>query len=266
MADSVYISENLTQQQLEFIKLLDEHEIDLFNFNEIENQFQRKFDNLNEVLENLVHKEWLARIERGKFCRVNFKDELAIGSFIVKEGAVAYWTALNRHGLTEQFSNTVFIQTTHPKMDKTIFGTPYKFVKIAEGKKVGVTKEGRGSHSYWITDIDKTIVDCFDLPEYSGGYAELLRAFDRAKLSSAKMIAYSQAIDNIAATKRMGYLAELLNKKGLKSFVRYAKEQVNSKYNLIDPQGSEKGEFISSWKVRLNVSSEEILDITNKQY
>jgi hypothetical protein len=38
------------------MKLLEEHEIDIFRFEEIENQLNQKFKNLNEILENLVHK------------------------------------------------------------------------------------------------------------------------------------------------------------------------------------------------------------------
>jgi len=97
------------------MKLLDEYELEIFRFEEVEIQINRKFDNLNEVLENLVHKDLLSRIERGKFCRANFRDENVIGAFVVKEGTVAYWSALNLHGLTEQFAKTIFIQTTHRK-------------------------------------------------------------------------------------------------------------------------------------------------------
>ncbi|MEB0261776.1 hypothetical protein [Mucilaginibacter sp. 10I4] len=111
MAASVYISKNLTEAQVTFLKLLDEYEIQLFRFEEIEKQIEQQFDNLNEVLENLVHKGLLARIERGKFRRTNFTDENVIGTFVVANSAVAYWSALNQHGLTEQFSNTVFIHT-----------------------------------------------------------------------------------------------------------------------------------------------------------
>lgn len=186
MADSVYISSNLTSIQLEFMKLLDEYEIDIFRFEEIEKKINRKFSNLNEVLENLVHKKLISRIERGKFCKVNFPDEFVIGTFITRKGAVAYWSALNLHGLAEQFPNTVFIQTPYKKNDKTIFGTDYKFVKISDSKRTGISKEGYGNHSYAITDVEKTIVDCFDLPQYSGGYAELVRAFANAKLSGEK--------------------------------------------------------------------------------
>ncbi len=266
MAKSTYISENLTQQQINFMLMLDDHELDIFSLVDLKKITDPQFEDINEIVENLVDKKLLSRIERAKYCRANFRDEKAIGCFLVEDGAIAYWSALNMHGFTEQFSNTIFIQTTHIKQEKIVFGTLYKFVKIAPHKKTGIIREGQGNFSYHITDIEKTIADCFDLPQYCGGYAELIRAFSQAKLSSEKMIMYCQAIDNIAVLKRMGYLAELIDKKGLKNFIRFAKEQVNQAINLFDPQGIEKGEFIADWRLRLNISKEEILDITNKQY
>ncbi len=266
MADSVYISANLSKQQLDFIHLLEEFEVEIFHFNDIEKQFSRKFENLNEILENLVRKKILSRIERGKFCRNNFRDENVIGTFVVQESAIAYWSALNLYGLTEQFANTVFVQTTHRKSDKTILGTNYKFVKIAPRKRVGIISNGYGNTRYPITDIEKTIIDCFDLPQYSGGYAELIRALSISELNPQKMIQYCKAIDNIAITKRIGFLAELFKKKSLQEFISFAIEQKNQKYNIIDPQSKNKGEFISSWKLRLNISRDELLDIANKQY
>lgn len=189
-----------------------------------------------------------------------------IGTRLVEDGAIAYWSALNLHGLTEQFPNSVFIQTTKVKPGKEVFGVSYQFVKITPGKRVGTTKEGYGNHSFLITDVEKTIVDCFDLPQYSGGYAELIRAFATAKLSAEKMIEYCQAVNNQAATKRLGYLAELLEKKGLKSFIRFAKNQVKQSYNPFDPLSTDHGKFNAEWKLRLNITENELLEITNKQY
>jgi predicted transcriptional regulator of viral defense system len=261
-----YLSVNILPEQQRFIQLLDEYEIDIFSTETINKQIGQEIEDLNEIVSNLVDKKFLSRIEKGKYCRTNFRDELVIGTFIAKDGAVAYWSALNRHGLTEQFSNTVFIQTPFLKRDKKIFGTSYKFVKIAARKRVGLIKEGYGNRSYSITDVDKTIVDCFDLTEYSGGYAELIRALNQAKLNADNLISYCRSVDNISVIKRIGFLAELLEKSDLVSFVEFAKRQVNKKYNLFDPLGSEKGEFISEWKLRMNISRDEIFDIVNKQY
>lgn len=266
MARSTYISENLTQQQIDFMLVFDDFELDIFTLDELKTQFSSKFLDINELVENLVHKKILSRIERGKYCRANFSDEKVVGCFISDSGAIAYWSALNVHGLTEQFPNNVFIQTSKPKRSKTIFGVTYKFVNVAPSKITGILTQGQGNRKYRMTDIDKTIVDCFDLPEHSGGYAELIRAFNNAKLSSEKMIDYCTAINNISATKRMGFLAEMLEKKGLKAFIKYAKQQVNRKYNVFDPAGTDKGEFVNDWRLRLNISRDEIMNICNMHY
>lgn len=266
MARGTYISENLTHPQIELMLMLDEYEMDIFTLQELKDLASEKFDDVNELVENLVHKQILSRIERGKYCKTNFRDEKVIGTFLVPDGAIAYWSALNLHGLTEQFPNSVFIQTTKVKTPKKIFGITYKFIKITPSKRTGIIKEGYGNHRFAITDMEKTIVDCFDLPQYSGGYAELIRAFADAKLSAKKMIDYCTAVNNRAATKRMGYLAELLEKKGLKPFIHFAKEQVKEAYNPLDPLGPDAGTFNAAWRLRLNIPKEALLDITNKQY
>lgn len=261
-----YHTVNISKDQQEFQKLLNDYEVDIFAISDIEDILNHKFINLSAILENLESKGFLFRIEKGKYCKANFHDEKVIGSFISGNGAIAYWSALNYHGLTEQFPNVVFIQTSRAKKDKSISGTAYKFVKVKTEKLVGINHEGYGARKYYITNLEKTIVDCFDRPEYSGGYAELIRAFNEARLAGDKLISYCKSVNNIAATKRMGFLAEILKKKELDSFIRSAREMVNARYNSFDPSGSDKGEFVREWRLRLNITREEIQDICNKQY
>ena len=130
MARSTYLSANLTQPQIDLLLMLDDEELNIFSLDKVKKVVGRKFNNVSELVENLVHKKILSRIERGKFCKANFRDENVIGCFLVDDGAVAYWSALNKLGLTEQFPNTVFIQTTKRKSAKTVFGTKYQFIKI----------------------------------------------------------------------------------------------------------------------------------------
>lgn len=266
MARSTYISENLSQTQLDMMLLLDENEIDIFTLNDLKVLVNDTSLDINEIIENLVHKKIISRIERGKYCRSNFRDEKVIGCFLASDGVIAYWSALNLHGLTEQFSNNIFIQTTRIKKDKTVFGVNYQFVKIKDSKRAGITTEGFGNHKYRITDKEKTIVDCFDLPKYSGGYSELIRAFSQTDIDQDKLIQYCKAIGNISVIKRLAFLTELLEKTKMTRFLKYAKGEVNPRYVLIDPFGEEEGSFNNDWKLRLNITEEEILDICNKQY
>ncbi len=266
MATGSYMSKNLTKSQLELMLILDEYEMDIFTLDDVKKLVPEQEQQVNELIENLAHKKILSRIERGKYCRANFRNEKVIGCFLVPDGVIAYWSALNLHGLTEQFSNTLFIQTTKVKKDKNVFGVSYKFVTIDKRKRKGISRKGYGGHSYSITDVEKTLVDCFDLPQYSGGYAELIRAFTKARLSSKSMIQYCTAVNNIAATKRMGFLAEFLEKPGMKSFIRYAKQQVKEAYNPFDPHGPDTGDYESEWRLRLNISKQQLLNIANKVY
>ena len=112
MARSTYISENTTQNQIDFMLMLDDNELDIFTLEEIKRIASSEFKNINEIIENLVHKKLLSRIERGKYCRYNFRDENVIGCKLSEGSAIGYWSALNKHGLTEQFPNSIFIQTT----------------------------------------------------------------------------------------------------------------------------------------------------------
>ena len=247
--------------QNDFVKYLEEEEISIFEIQNLKNTLDLDNRTINEIVENLVVKGFLSRIERGKYCRANFRDENVIGTFLAKESAVAYWSALNLHGLTEQFPNKIFIQTTQLKKEVEFTGTTYQFIKIQPNKRTGVVFNGYGNYKFPITDVEKTIIDCFDLPQYSGGFAELIRAFYNAKLNAKKLIDYCNAVNNIAVIKRLGFLAEFLEKKHLNSFVKFARSKVNRSYNLFDTFSENAGEPNNDWYLRMNLSKENILGI-----
>ena len=124
------------------MRLLDDNEIDIFTLENIKSLFGENFDNLNEILENLVNKKILSRFERGKFCRYNFRDEFVISNYLIPDGIVSYWSALNKHGLTDQFPNTVFVQTTNEKRSKIVFEVQYKFIQVLNKKIAGIQLQG----------------------------------------------------------------------------------------------------------------------------
>lgn len=266
MADSVYISKNLDEDQLQFIKLLDANEVLYFNMQTIEDTLQHSFNNLNEILENLVDKKMILRLERGKYVINNYNNIHTLATFISQNSSIAYWSALYHHGLTERFPNTVFVKTTQRKQETQLLGSTIKFVSVKTTKNIGTELEGYGEDSFLITDMEMTLVDCFDQPRYAGDYADLIKAFAQAKLTNNKLIEYTKTYNNIALTKRLGYLASLFHKEKLQSFIKYAKKLVNRRYNLIDAGGVDKGEFVNDWKLRLNVSKENLLQMAQYEY
>lgn len=266
MADQVYISKNLNQKQLQFIKLLEDYEISYFDMKEIEHQINQSFKNLNEILENLVDKDLLRRIAKGKYALRNYQNINVLATFISKESSVGYWSALHYHGLTERFPNTVFVKMDQRKRDTEILGAPIQFITVKKEKNMGQEQKGYGGNSFPMTDIEMTLVDCFDQPRYAGDFPDLIKAFAQANLTNKRLIKYTKTYNNIALIKRMGFLAELFHKEKLKSFIHYAKTKVNKRYNLIDAGGLEEGEFVKEWKLRLNVSRTELLQMAETEY
>ncbi|MES2387860.1 MAG: type IV toxin-antitoxin system AbiEi family antitoxin [Bacteroidota bacterium] len=254
----------MNQAQLGLLMALKEYELDIFTLEEVKALFKTGFEKLSGLIENLVHKGLLARIERGKYCRTAFRDENVIGTKLIADGAVAYWSALNLHGFTDQFPNKIFIQSPHKKAGKSVFKVAYKFVTLEQSKIAGIITAGQGNHAFHMTDKEKTIVDCFDRPEYSGGYEELITAFTHEPLDTLKLIEYAGRLDNKAVIKRMGYLAELTQMAGAEKFISFARSQVNDTFTLIDPFGENSGEFIMDWKLRLNIPKENLLRIGGK--
>lgn len=249
--------------QKELIRFLDNNGWDIFSITMLKEKSNLTPQQINEALRRLIQSKIILRLERGKYCRHNFSDEYVIGSFLVKKGGIAYWTAISYHGLTEQIPNVVYVQTIQPKKNKTIFGVRYKFILVKKKKLIGHIVMGYGNRQFQITDIEKTIVDCFEIPKYGGGYNEIIKAFNNANLSAQKMVKYCKAIDNIAVTKRLAYLCELLKKPKMEYFIKYAQSIKNKKYNLFESGGQKTGKSIIRWRLILNMEEKEIIEIAN---
>lgn len=247
---------------------LNDYEIDIFEINALAAQMGTKVSQLKRRIETLMNRGLISRIENGKYCRHNFRNEYVIANYLAPEGAIAYWSALNLHGLTTQFPNTIFVQTPKLKISKTVFGIQYHFITVKPFKAVCYEQSGFGNNTFKITTIEKTIVDCFDLPDYNGGYIELILALTKAKLNNKKLIEAAKAVDNIGVIKRLGYLIEVLNKKGMSVFLKYALDCVNQKYNvnILDPSTEDKGIFNKKWNLRVNISEEDILAMSENLY
>jgi predicted transcriptional regulator of viral defense system len=248
----------MTKSEENLLKLLDGLEIDVFTKESLQKDYDMHLKEWSQPFRGLINKNYFDIIEKGKYCRHNFRNEYVIGNYLAPNGAVAYWSALNLHSLTEQISNTVFVQTPKLKRDKIVFGVRYQFIKVKPEKITGIETTGHGNHSYKITDKEKTIIDCFDLPQYGGEFPGIIRAFVTNEWNEQKLIEYAAKVNNIAAIKRMGYLAELFELP-LRNFIEFAKEKVTKTISLFDNASEDKGTYITGWGLRMNINSDDIL-------
>ncbi|RLF82361.1 hypothetical protein DRN38_00240 [Thermococci archaeon] len=214
---------------------------------------------LKVLLSRLEKRGWVERIEKGKYIIIPLGaekgeytlHEFIIGSLLVKPSTIAYWSALNYHGFTEQIPNTVFVQTTTRKkrQDLRIFGVRYKIIRIKPEKFFGIEKIWIEEFQVPITDREKTVIDCLDKPRYCGGIIEVAKAF-REELDTEKLREYALRMDNSAIIRRLGYLCDYFEVS-----IDLPKPKTRN-YILLDPTMPGEGHVDSKWRVMVNVELE----------
>ena len=75
-----------------------------------------------------------------------------------------------------------------------------------------------------------------------------------------KLVEYALMLDIGAVYRRLGYLLELFETKETDQ-VDLLRKKLTSTYMLLDPAMPPEGKFIARWRLRLNVSPEEIKSI-----
>jgi predicted transcriptional regulator of viral defense system len=232
---------------------------DIFAFEELFELTKIDKKILWEVVSKLEQRGYIRRVEKGKYLIVPLSAEKAaytihefiIGSVLVEPYTIAYWSALNYYGLTEQIPITVFIQTTSRKEKQMIevFGVKYKIVRVKEEKFFGIKKEWIENTQINITDKEKTIIDCLDKPQHCGGIIEVIKALKnkRKELDFKKLSEYANQIGNSGVIRRLGYVCDLLSIK-----IKLTSPNVRN-YLLLDPTMPPEQTKNAKWKLIINL-------------
>lgn len=217
---------------------------------------------LKVILSRLEKKGWVERIEKGKYMVIPLGarkgeytlNEFVIGSLLVNPSAIAYWSALNYYGLTEQIPTTVFVQTTSRKrkQELEIFGVRYRIVRIKEGKFFGIERVWLEEFQVNVTDREKTIVDCLDKPGLCGGVIEVAKALKHGEFDFERLSEYAVKIGNSGVVRRLGYLCDVLD-------IHIDLPEIKVKnYLPLDPTMPKKGEVSSKWRLIINLDIGEL--------
>ena len=177
-----------------------------------------------KMMSSLIKKKWVLPLKRGLYAIVPLDvgvkgadsfilHNFVIASHLVEPYYIAYWSALNHHGLSEQIPRTTFIATTKPKMPLTILDSDYYFVAIEKRKFFGSQEIEIEDWKVSISTPEKTIADCLDHPEHSGGIDEVAKAiyFNHKDFDLAKVYEFAKRMENLTILKRLGYILETAN-------------------------------------------------------
>ncbi len=222
-----------------------------------------KDDPTPQFLERLQSKGWIRRIRRGRFAVIPLSSgedrspqlhEFVVAMELVSPAVIAYWSALNHHGMTEQLPRTVFVATDHPvrRQPGDVLGVPYKIVSLKSDKVFGVMKEWIDEIPFSVTDREKTIIDGLDLPQYVGGVSEIIKALIGSwkMLDEKKLRKYATKIGNSAVAKRLGFIMEMLRLGDVESF--HTEVPRAPGFSALDPTMPKHGKYNRRWGLLVN--------------
>jgi predicted transcriptional regulator of viral defense system len=215
-------------------------------------------------MSSLIRKKWVLPLKRGLYAMVPLDvgtkgaDSFILHSFVIASHLVepcyiGYWSALNHYGFSEQIPRTTFIATTKPKMPLKILNADYYFVRIEKKKFFDFSEIEIEGWKVNISSPEKTIADCLDHPEHSGGIDEVARAiyFNHEEMDVRKAYNSAERMGNVTILKRLGYILEVT---GLLSIYRDSFSQFSPSkgYPLLDPLSPKKGKYNSRWGLLVN--------------
>jgi len=185
---------------------------DFRQFYEISDGYARK------MIADLVERGWLVRVARGHYQLQSAKtglDPIPMGEkFVVAgqyapEGFIAYGSAAEYHGLTNQVFQTVLVATPRPRKSLTISTTRVRFVRIKPENLIG-TQPLRKGPSVMVATIERTIIDAIDRPDLCGGISDLPEILRRArsKAQVGRLIEFLPSYHSKSLVQRVGYLLE----------------------------------------------------------
>jgi predicted transcriptional regulator of viral defense system len=234
-----------------------------FNIDEAREVFSKNLP--PQFVDRLERKGWIRRIKRGRFAviplssgesRATQLHEFLIAMELVSPAAIAYWSALNHHGMTEQIPRTVFVATNHhvQKSTRETLGITFQVICVQPKKFFGIETDWINEQPFSITDKEKTIIDGLDLPKYVGGVGEIAKALAQSwnELNEEKLREYAAKIGNTAVGKRLGFLMEALglgNPESLRKSLSFG-----AGFSSLDPTLPKKGKHSRRWGLLINAA------------
>lgn len=238
---------------LKLIKIIELNRLSFFTTKELADILNVEAKSIQNYLETLANNELITRLEKGKYCRTYLNDPLVIGSNIVSGGIISHKSALSYHQLIQAPTSSVFVSSGHQKKNKTLMGTFFQFIKIRSHKYFGYDELNTMDGTMRVTDKEKTLLDCFDQPQYAVEYPNLISILRSCQPDPRKMYEYGVKMNNISVIKRVAFLSELFQIEEFDWFRNSVATLVNEKYTLLDPSGPETGPFSSTWRIRNNL-------------
>ncbi len=185
--------------------------------------------------------------------------EIAIA--VVQEGYLSHLSAVTLHQLTDQLPNIIYVSVelghgrySNKKSEFNFEAKNYRYqiIEVSKNRIFGVEKKWFGDAQISLTNLERTLIDCLNNPEYSGGFYEVISYFDQSKsiVDLHKLIDYAVQTSR-SCLQRLGWCFEKISfTEGAESVLQKINTEVMIK---LDSSGYRRGSYNKKWKVIENI-------------
>lgn len=234
----------------------------------------------SKVLSQLINNGVVTRLKSGTFRLVPFElgfereylgnpyivaRELILGGHkgINEKYYLSYGSAFDLHQMVTQPQLIVYVSSPRMMRSKVIQGTEFHFVRCKAEDLFGITEIWIDKNEkVFVSDLERTLLDGLRRPAYCGGLSEVAKGFSikHQAIDPQKLVDYAVKLGVGAVIRRLGYLMELYQI-GSRIHWEFLQTKLTSTYQLLDPELPAEGTHIAKWRLRLNISQEELLAI-----
>ena len=184
--------------------------------------------------------------DRGSYA----EDPVIVAAHLAWPYFLSYYTALALHGLAQQAASQVYITTTKQAKVLTYKGSVIRPVRLREKEFFGIEQIEYRDEKVAVSDLERTIVDVLSMPQYAGGYEEIVRCLmDAREVKWDRLLGYIKRTGKRILLNRAGYVFDLLREpvKTPDAFLEELQASLSqSTYYFEKGKG---GKFVGKWKV-----------------
>ena len=217
-----------------------------------------------KVVSALIENKWILHLKRGLYAIVPLDigpkgaddfivHDFIIASYLTTPYFISFWSSLNYYGFSDQIPTTIFVASNKSLKPLKILNSKFLFIRLIKNKFIGITKIKIKDRDILIADKNKTIADCLDHPEHSGGIEEVARSiyFNHGELAFDKIKFYAFKMKNMTILKRLGYIFE---RTGLMDeYMEHFQDiKLTTGYSKLDTISKSSGKYNEKWKLLIN--------------
>lgn len=167
----------------------------------------------------LVKKAWIQRVGRGRYLlnpsrhgpdTIPDTDPFRLGSRIASPYYFGYATAAELHGLLPQAGRVYYVVTPRRGSSHWPHAAQFRRVTVSRRRFFGVQQIERRGERICVSDLERTVLDCLERPELSGGPGGVVQVLRSAgvRLDWARLSRYIDRLGNRSLALRLGFLSE----------------------------------------------------------